>query len=107
MRFAARLGLCLVLAWPAAARNLEFEALQAHFEPAANARFETLFAGIGSVAQREQRKQATRAALQRMLWHDLHWPATPPPARVTGRLDAGEVPTPSATLRNPTRRSPR
>lgn len=80
------LGFCFLgAALPSAAQNSEFQALQAHFERVVTARFNTLFGGIGNVALWEERKQKTRAALERMLWHDLRWPAGPPPVRITGR----------------------
>ena len=51
--------------------NKELEALQAHFESAIGRRHDRLFNGITTVPQWEQRKQQTRAALTKMLWHDL------------------------------------
>lgn len=65
------------------AQNQEFEALQSHFERVIGRRSDQLFAGITTVAQWEQRKQQTRAALSKMLWHDLRLPDTPPKATVT------------------------
>jgi cephalosporin-C deacetylase-like acetyl esterase len=65
------------------AQNPEFEALQSHFERVVGRRSEQLFAGISTVAQWEQRKQKTRAALSKMLWHDLRLPDTPPKVTVT------------------------
>ena len=67
--------------------NKELEALQAHFETVVGRRHEQLFKGITTVGQWEQRRQTTRTALARMLWHDLKWPADPPRATVTHRLD--------------------
>ncbi len=77
----------LVVPSQSAAQNSEFEALHAHFERGVTARFNTLFEGIERVPQWEERKQRTRAALERMLFHDLRWPASPPPARITGRVE--------------------
>ena len=65
--------------------NQELESLQAHFEMVIKRRHEQLFKGITTIQQWEQRKRQTRAALQRMLWHDLLWPDRPPRATVTGR----------------------
>jgi len=69
----------------APAPNRELEALQAHFERVVGRRSEQLFSGITTVEQWEQRKQKTRAALTKMLWHDLRWPTTPPRATMTHR----------------------
>jgi hypothetical protein len=66
-----------------AAQNPEFEALQAHFERVVGRRTDQVFAGITSVAQWEPRKQKTRAALTKMLWHDLRLPDAPPKVTVT------------------------
>jgi cephalosporin-C deacetylase-like acetyl esterase len=63
-------------------QNREFEALQAHFERVVNQRHERVFSGISTLPQWEQRKAQTRKALEKMLWHDLRWPATPPSATV-------------------------
>lgn len=63
--------------------NQELEALQAHFERVVAGRHAQLFSGIATVRQWEERRQATRAALAKMLWHDLTWPETPPVATVT------------------------
>ena len=46
-----------------------------------------MFRGIASVPQWEQRKRTLRSQLERMLWHDYQWPATPPAARTTHRTD--------------------
>jgi cephalosporin-C deacetylase-like acetyl esterase len=67
----------------APAQNPEFEALQSHFERVIGRRSEQLFAGVSTVAQWEQRKLKTRAALSKMLWHDLRLPDLPPKATVT------------------------
>ncbi|MEK7686624.1 MAG: acetylxylan esterase, partial [Verrucomicrobiota bacterium] len=73
-----------------AAQNQEFQTLQAHFERVISARFHDLFSGIGDVAQWEERKQRTRSALAGMLWHDRRWPDSPPPARITGRVERAD-----------------
>lgn len=65
--------------------NKELEALQAHFEKVIGRRHDQLFSSITTVEQWEPRKQQARAALARMLWHDMRWPDTPPPATVTHR----------------------
>jgi cephalosporin-C deacetylase-like acetyl esterase len=65
--------------------NAEFEALQAHFERVVGKRFDELFRGIDSVEQWEQRKKHARAELEKMLWHDMRLPDTPPPVTVTHR----------------------
>lgn len=87
---AALLGLLVAAASPSAGQNSEFQALQAHFERKVNARFNTLFSDVASVAQWKERKLKTRAALQKMLWHDLRWPVLPPPASITGREERRE-----------------
>jgi hypothetical protein len=68
---------------PRPAQNQEYEALQAHFEKVVGRRSEQLFAGITTVTQWEERKKQSRAALAKMLWHDLRLPDSPPPATVT------------------------
>jgi dienelactone hydrolase len=77
----------VVLTLPAGAQNSEFQALHAHLERVVTARFNTLFDGVETVPQWEERKRRTRSALERMLWHDLRWPAGAPPARITGRQE--------------------
>ena len=67
--------------------NKELEALQAHFEMVIGRRHDQLFSGITTVEQWQQRKQKTRAALAKMLWHDMRWPDAPPRATVTHRQD--------------------
>ena len=69
------------------AQNREFEALQAHLERTVTARSDALFSGIGSVAQWEERKQRTRLALARMMWHDRRWPEGAPPVTITHRQE--------------------
>ena len=56
-----------------------------HFERVIGRRHEQLFSSITTVEQWERRKQQARAALTRMLWHDMRWPDGPPPATVTHR----------------------
>lgn len=75
---------------PRAPGNVEFEAVHAHFERIAAKRHGELFSGITSVEQWEKRKAETRRALERMLWHDMSWPRTPPPARMTHRQEFSE-----------------
>ena len=88
LRAFALLGIgCLVAPGRTAAQNQEFLALQSHFERVVAQRFNAVFSGIHSVQQWEERKQRTRLALTRMLWHDRRWPEGPPPARITGRLE--------------------
>ena len=65
--------------------NKELEALQAHFERVINRRHDQLFSSITTVEQWERRRDQARAALARMLWHDMRWPDAPPPATVTHR----------------------
>jgi cephalosporin-C deacetylase-like acetyl esterase len=67
--------------------NKELEALQAHFEMVIGRRHNQLFNGITTVEQWQQRKQKTRAALEKMLWHDMRWPDAPPRATVTHRQE--------------------
>lgn len=82
-------GLLLALAAAALAApaNRELEALQAHFEKMIGRRHDQLFRGIRTAQQWEERKTRTRAELARMLWHELRWPAAPPPAQVTHRAE--------------------
>jgi cephalosporin-C deacetylase-like acetyl esterase len=70
---------------PEAPQNKEFEALQAHFERVIDRRHDQLFSSITTVEQWERRREQARAALARMLWHDMRWPDAPPPATVTHR----------------------
>lgn len=71
---------------PAQARqNPEFEALQAHFERVVARRHDQLFHGLANPSQWPARRDEIRASLVKMLWHDLPWPATPPPATTTHR----------------------
>jgi cephalosporin-C deacetylase-like acetyl esterase len=71
-------------------QNREFEALQAHFERVVGQRHERVFSGISTVPQWEQRKSQTRKALEKMLWHDLRWPATAPSATVAYSEDRAD-----------------
>lgn len=68
-----------------APQNKELEALQAHFERVISRRHDQLFGSITTVEQWERRKEQARAALAKMLWHDMRWPDAPPPATVTHR----------------------
>jgi cephalosporin-C deacetylase-like acetyl esterase len=65
--------------------NKELEALHAHFARVVQQRHDRLFSGITTTAQWERRKQQTRAALEKMLWYDMRWPAGVPSTRVTHR----------------------
>lgn len=76
-----------ILGAQAPVQNREFEALQAHFERVIGERSSQLFKGITTVEQWQERKQKTRRALQKMLWHDMRWPDTPPAATVTHRSE--------------------
>jgi cephalosporin-C deacetylase-like acetyl esterase len=67
--------------------NKELEALQAHFETVIARRHDQLFSGVTTVQQWEARRKQSRAALAKMLWHDMRWPDAPPPATVTDRQD--------------------
>lgn len=67
------------------AQNEQFQALQSHFERVISARFDTLFSGIRNVEQWEERKERTRRALTRMLWHDRRWPDGPPRTTIVRR----------------------
>ena len=87
-------ALCVLTAAPGPAAqnkvpppNKELEALQAHFESAIGRRHEQLFKDITTVAQWEDRRQKSRAALAKMLWHDMRWPDAPPRATVTHRQE--------------------
>src|SRR5262245_28256616 len=64
-------------------QNQESEALQAHFERVIGRRSDQLINGINSIGQWEQRKKETRAALAKMLWHDLRLPDSPPRVTLT------------------------
>ena len=87
---AAFISFLLSGASPSAGQTPEFQALQAHLERKVTARFDALFHGIATVPQWEERKRQTRAALEKMLWNDLRWPALPPPASITGRDERRE-----------------
>jgi cephalosporin-C deacetylase-like acetyl esterase len=67
--------------------NRELETLQQHFEAGVRQRHDELFKGMTSVTHWEQRRQAARADLEKMLWHDLKWPESPPRVTVTSRLE--------------------
>ena len=66
-------------------QNQNFQDLHAHFEREMTIRHDTLFNGIKTVAQWEVRKEKSRAALKKMLWHDLRWPDSPPAVKITRR----------------------
>ena len=68
-----------------ARQNAEFEALQAHFEQVVARRHDQLFHGLTNPSQWPARRDEIRASLVKMLWHDLPWPAAPPPATTTHR----------------------
>lgn len=68
-------------------QNLEFQALQAHFDGVIAARHAALFRNISSLPAWESRKRQVRQELTRMLWHDRVWPAAPPLARITDRVE--------------------
>jgi cephalosporin-C deacetylase-like acetyl esterase len=87
-------ALCVLTAAPGPAAqnkvpppNRELEALQAHFDSEIGRRHEQLFKDIATVTQWEERRQKTRAALAKMLWHDMRWPDAPPRATVTHRQE--------------------
>ena len=85
------MGLCVLTAFSQApAQNEQFKTLQAHFDRVITARFNTLFDGIESVGQWERRKQKTRDALRKMLWHNRRLPSGPPPAKLVHREERGE-----------------
>lgn len=85
--------LCLLAATSAAPstqskeppKNKEFEALHAHFEKIISERHDQVFSSITTIDQWERRKQQISVALFRMLWSDMRWPDSPPPATVTHR----------------------
>ena len=85
--------LCLLAATSAAPstqskeppKNKEFEALHAHFEKIISERHDRVFSSITTIDQWERRKQQISVALFRMLWSDMRWPDSPPPATVTHR----------------------
>jgi cephalosporin-C deacetylase-like acetyl esterase len=85
--------LCLLTAAPAGLfaqskeppKNEELEALQAHFEKVIGVRHDRVFSSITTIEQWERRSQQIRGALVKMLWADMPWPDTPPPATVTHR----------------------
>lgn len=72
---------------PVQAQNANFKALQAHFERMTTARFDTLFSRIENTQEWEARKERTREALSRMLWHDRRWPDSPPRVRITRKIE--------------------
>jgi cephalosporin-C deacetylase-like acetyl esterase len=95
----ALLGLCVLTASSQTpVQNEQFKALQAHFERVIAARYNTLFDGIQSVAQWEQRKQKTRDALRKMLWHNRRLPSGPPLAKLDHREERSEYTLEALTL---------
>ncbi len=62
----------------------EYEALQAHFDRAVEARQRQHTQGLASSAAWEQRKGPLRAKLERSLWHDWKPPLGTPRATITG-----------------------
>jgi cephalosporin-C deacetylase-like acetyl esterase len=68
-------------------QTAEFELLQSHFERAVSQRHEHLFDGVSTVARWETRKAGTRRTLEKMLWHDMQWPAAAPRVTVTRAED--------------------
>jgi cephalosporin-C deacetylase-like acetyl esterase len=94
LRWVAAAALCVLTGAPRPAAqnkvppaNKELEALQAHFESAIGRRHEQLFKDVATVTQWEQRRQSGRAALAKMLWHDMRWPDAPPRATMTHRQE--------------------
>jgi len=84
----AVLGLCYLGAiTPLKAENDNFNALQTHFERVTNARFDNLFSQIENAKQWQGRKEQTREALYKMLWHERRWPDSPPHARITRKIN--------------------
>ncbi|MHC4534513.1 MAG: acetylxylan esterase [Planctomycetota bacterium] len=77
---------CLSPLTPVKAQNDNFNALQTHFERVITARFDNLFSRIENAKQWEVRKEQTREALYKMLWHDRHWPDSPPSFRITRKV---------------------
>ena len=71
-------------------QNEQFQALQAHFDRVINERFNRLFAGLENVPQWEPRKERTRQALEKMLWHNRSIPSGPPQARLVRREERSE-----------------
>ena len=69
------------------ARASNIRDLQAHFERVITTRFDILFSQIENAEQWEARKEQTREALWKMLWHDRRWPNSPPRVRVTRKVE--------------------
>ena len=72
------------------AQNEQFQALQSHFERAISVRSATLFSQVSNVEQWKIRKERTRLALTRMLWHDRRWPDGPPRATIVRREERAD-----------------
>ena len=92
---AAALGVAALVSHPSAQNkvpppNRELETLHAHFETVVARRHDQLFKEIATAGDWEPRKQALRASLAKMLWHDMRWPDAPPRAEVTGRHEYAE-----------------
>jgi cephalosporin-C deacetylase-like acetyl esterase len=92
---AAALGVAAFVSHPSAQNevpppNRELETLHAHFETVVARRHDQLFKEIATAGDWEPRKQALRASLARMLWHDMRWPDAPPRAEVTSRHEYAE-----------------
>ena len=77
---------CLSTLTPVKAQNNNFNALQTHFERVITARFNNFFNRIENVKQWEVRKEQTREALYKMLWHDRRLPDSPPSVRITRKV---------------------
>ena len=77
---------CLGSLSPVEAQNDNIKALQTHFERVITARFDNLFSRIENAKQWEARKEQIREALYKMLWHDRHWPDSPPSVRITRKV---------------------
>ncbi len=67
--------------------NEELQALQSHFEKVAAARFDTMFTGIETVQQWEERKEEYRAQLLKMLFHDRQMSNAVPAVRITNTVE--------------------
>ena len=65
--------------------NAEMQALQAHFERVARARFDTMFTSVRTVEQWEARKADYKRKLLKMLWHDREWSDQPPKVTITNK----------------------
>ncbi|OGG03001.1 MAG: hypothetical protein A3F83_04375 [Candidatus Glassbacteria bacterium RIFCSPLOWO2_12_FULL_58_11] len=77
----------LPAARPVRAWNEYYTELQQYFEQSTIARHDSLFKGIGSVAQWEKERARIKGNLLKMLGLDRTWPAEPPAAQVTNRIE--------------------